>query len=410
MKKMRKMKKKNNAYYVNKINADIELMETSYIKQHFNTYEIQAKLINKILEEINLFKKGNNIPNNTFWKKLHKLSMNPGGFLSIKNRREIYSFILDTLIKEEKYKIYPNKITKEKEEKDKLTVKNDCLRSILFQIFKEEDKFDKYRTTEKEQANIYIQELMEFTKESLGNYTYFNYYQGYQELCLYFMIIFGRKEGPKYMTIFSKIFLDYVLNNKYQINYEMILDILNDCCNLVNKRVNLIINKITKTKPYYSLPWLITLFSHSNKNLFNEMILLDYFITSNISHVYFLSANIIVNEFNKIATKFNIDNPSDENMYMELFLKHFQNLKINFLNLNEIIKENEKIDQKYFESIILITKRKAKNENDKGTLDLLNNKAYDNKIFKNRSIKSNLLFFFISIIILVMAYKYFKHN
>ena len=249
---------------------------------------------------------------------------------------------------------------------------------------------------------------MSFTKESLGNYTYFNYFQGYQELCLYFMIIFGRKEGPKYMTLFSKIFLDYVLNKKYQINYEMILDILNDCCNLVNKRVNTIINKITKTKPYYSLPWLITLFSHSNYNLFNEMALLDYFITSNISHVYFLSANIIVNEFDKIATKFNIDNPSDEFIYMEMFLKHFQNMKINYIDMNEIIKKNEKINQKYFESIILLKKRKTKNDNDLGTLDLLNNKVYDTKIFKNISIKSNILFFSISIIILFIAYKFLK--
>ena len=405
------LNKDDNIYFVNKINKDIEEIESIYIKQHFKQLETQEESINKILKEIKHFKKNNIIPNNSFWEKLHKLSTNPGGFLSIENRREIYSFILKTLNKDNKYKIIPFRITKEKESKDELTVKNDCLRSVLLQIFKEEDKFNKYKTKEKECLDKYIQELMLFTKESLGNYTYFNYYQGYQELCLYFMIIFGRKEGAKYMTIFSKIFLDYVLTKKYQINYEMILDILNDCCNLVNKRVNIIINKITKTKPYYSLPWLITLFSHSNNNLFNEMILLDYFITSNISHVYFLSANIIVNEFNKISTKFNIDNPSDENLYMEMFLKHFQNLKINLIDMNEIIKANEKINQKNFEIIILLTKRKVKNENDIGTLDLLNNKIYDNKIFRNKSIvKSNIIFFFMSLIILFLSYKYFKHN
>ena len=405
------LNKDDNIYFVNKINKDIEEIESIYIKQHFKQLETQEESINKILKEIQHFKKNNIIPNNSFWEKLHKLSTNPGGFLSIENRREIYSFILKTLNKDDKYKIIPFRITKEKESKDELTVKNDCLRSVLLQIFKEEDKFNKYKIKEKECLDKYIQELMLFTKESLGNYTYFNYYQGYQELCLYFMIIFGRKEGAKYMTIFSKIFLDYVLTKKYQINYEMILDILNDCCNLVNKRVNIIINKITKTKPYYSLPWLITLFSHSNNNLFNEMILLDYFITSNISHVYFLSANIIVNEFNKISTKFNIDNPSDENLYMEMFLKHFQNLKINLIDMNEIIKANEKINQKNFEVIILLTKRKVKNENDIGTLDLLNNKTYDNKIFRNKSIvKSNIIFFFMSLIILFLSYKYFKHN
>ena len=396
--------------YVNKINKDIEEIETIYINQHYKISEVQYNELNNILKEIKYFRNNKIIPENKFWKKLHKLSTNQGGFISIKNRKEIYSFILEILSKENKYKINIEKITKEKEEKDELTIKNDCLRSVFFRIIKEDNIYNKYILNNKNIVDIYIQELMSFTKESLGNYTYFNYFQGYQELCLYFMIIFGRKEGPKYMTLFSKIFLDYVLNKKFQINYEMILDILNDCCNLVNKRVNTIINKITKTKPYYSLPWLITLFSHSNYNLFNEMALLDYFITSNISHVYFLSANIIVNEFDKIATKFNIDNPSDEFIYMEMFLKHFQNMKINYIDMNEIIKKNEKINQKYFESIILLKKRKTKNDNDLGTLDLLNNKVYDTKIFKKISIKSNILFFSISIIILFIAYKFLKQK
>ena len=46
---------------------------------------------------------------------------------------------------------------------------------------------------------------MSFTKESLGNYKYSNYIQGYQEICLYLMIILGRKEGVKYMALFGYI-------------------------------------------------------------------------------------------------------------------------------------------------------------------------------------------------------------
>ena len=233
----------NNINYVIKINKDIEDIESIYIKQHLKISQVQYDSLNEVLEEINILKKIQKIPDNNFWKKLHKISTNPGGFLTIKNRREIYSFILETLNANDKYKIIPETISKEKESKDELTIKNDCLRSVLFQIFKDDDKFNKYATTEKESTNIYIQELMTFTKESLGNYTYFNYYQGYQELCLYFMIIFGRKEGPKYMTIFSKIFLDYALNKKYKINYELILDILNESVLLLIKsqKQNLII-------------------------------------------------------------------------------------------------------------------------------------------------------------------------
>ena len=237
---------------------------------------------------------------------------------------------------------------------------------------------------------------MGFTKESLGNYEYFNYFQGYQEICLYFMIIFGREEGVKYMTLFSKIYLDYVLSKKYKINFDMLLDILNECCNIVNKKVNLLINKITKTKPYYSLSWLITYLTHSNDNLYNQLSLLDYFITSNISHIYFLSANIVVDEFNKIGTKFNIQAADEEYTYMELFFQHFQKLKISLIDYEKIIKENEKLNQRVFNTIVSNMIMNAKNDNDKGTLLLLNKNIYDPEVFEGYSIK-RLLFVFILI-------------
>jgi hypothetical protein len=400
----------NNTFYINKINNDIEQIETSYINSHFKVKDKHKNSIKEILEDISKYKQKGKTPDNTFWRKLHELSTEPGGFLSIKNRRIIYPFILNSLNKDNKYKVNPNLITKEKALKDELTIKNDCLRSVLFKIFQEEEKLNIYKTNQKQYGDIYIQELMAFTKECLGKCTYFSYYQGYQELSLYFMIIFGRKEGIKYMTLFSKIFLEYVLSKKYDINFEMVVDVLNECCNLVNKKVSIVINKITKTKPYYSLSWLITLFSHSNYNVFHELMLLDYFITSNISHVYFLSANIITNEFKKIGTKFDIYNPSDEFVYMEMFLKHFQNLKINLIDIYEQIKCNEKVNQKSFDDIISLAKRKAKKENDKGTLNLLNNKIYDIKIFKKSSIMSNILLVLLSLIILFFAYKYIKHN
>ena len=399
----------NNIFYINKINNDIEQIESSYINSHFNISNSHQSSIKQILEEISQYKKQGKTPNNTFWKKLHELSTNPGGFLSIKNRRIIYPFILNNLNKDNKYKSNPNLITKQKALKDELTIKNDCLRSVLFKIFGEDEQLNIYKTDQKQYCDIYIKELMAFTKECLGKCTYFNYYQGYQDICLYFMLIFGRKEGVKYMTLFSKIFLDYVLNQKYNVNYTLVIDILNECCNLVNKKVSVIINQITKTKPYYSLSWLITLFSHSNYNLFHELMLLDYFITSNISHVYFLSANIITNEFKKIGTKFDIYKPSDEFIYMEMFLKHFQNLKINLIDIYELIKYNEKINQKSFEDIISLAKRTVTNENDKGTLNLLNKKVYDLQIFQKSSFKSNFFFILISFFILYFAYKFFKN-
>lgn len=419
--------KNNNLIYVDKLNYEIQNIETTYIKEHYNINKINDKLIEKILEKIRFFKKNNVTVDNNFWKELHKLSAKPGGFITIKNRKEIYSFILDTLSKRPEYKIFSTPVTKEQIISYDTIIKNDCKRSVLYSIIRSNDKFKKYQTNKnlnssinsdisekniedeidenKKIIDIYIKELMDFTKESLGNYEYFNYFQGYQEVCLYFMIIFGRKEGVKYMTIFAKVYLDYVLSKKYKINFDMLLDILNNCCNTVNKKANMLINKITKTKPYYSLSWLITYLTHSNDNLYNQLSLLDYFITSNISHMYFLSANIIVSEFNKIGTKFNIQTADEEYTYMELFFQHFQKLKISLIDFEKIIKDNEKINQKLFNDIIFYMTKNVKNENDKGTLMLINRNIYDIKIFEYYSVKSQLLYIFIVIIILVIIYR-----
>jgi hypothetical protein len=422
--------KENNVIYVDKLNYEIQNLEKIYIKEHYNISQIENNNIEKILEKIRLYKKDNISVDNLFWKALHKISTKPGGFISIKNRKEIYSFILDTLSKRAEYKIFSTPVTKEQITSYDTIIKNDCKRSVLYSIIRSNDQFRKYQINKnieesnnmnsiensiidendenKKTIKIYINELMDFTKESLGNYEYFNYFQGYQEVCLYFMIIFGRKEGVKYMTLFAKIYLEYVLSKKYKINFDMLLDILNNCCNTVNKKANMLINKITKTKPYYSLSWLITYLTHSNDNIFNQLTLLDYFITSNISHIYFLSANIIVSEFNKIGTKFNIQSADEEYICVELFFQHFQKLKISLIDFEKIIKDNEKINHKLFNTIIFYMMKNIKNENDKGTLVLINRNIYNNQIFEYHSVKHKLFYFFIvAIIFIIIIYKRF---
>jgi hypothetical protein len=407
--------KQMNIIYIDKLNYEIQNFESNYIKEHYSINQFDDAKLNKILEKIKQFKKNNTLPDNIFWKELHKFSSKPGGFGTIKNRREIYSFILETLGRKPEYKLNSSKPTQEQINTYDTIIKNDCKRSVLYSLIKNNDKFKKYQSNkndgEKDEnqkvIEVYINELMDFTKESLGNYEYFNYFQGYQEICLYFMVIFGRKEGVKYMTLFSKIYLDYVLSKKYKINFDMLLDILNECCNIVNKKVNTLINKITKTKPYYSLSWLITYLTHSNDNIYNQMSLLDYFITSNISHMYFLSANIIVSEFNKIGTKFNITTADEEYTYMELFFQHFQKLKVSLIDYEIIIKKNEQINQNLFNEIISNMIKNAKNENDKGTLILLNKNIHDTSIFEYHSLKSQIINIIFAIILLLLVKKLF---
>lgn len=434
----------NNIVYVDKFNYEIQNIEQSYILEHYANTSSRSAEIEKLIEEIKIMKKKNIMPDNLFWKKLHNISSKPGGFFTIKYRREIYSFILETLGKKPQYNITSKNPTEKEIDTFDMIIENDCKRSVLYSIIKNNDKLLKYRAksnyntnvnstntfnnsmtsnnsvstsansideeyeSNQKIINIYLQELMCFTRESLGDYAYFNYFQGYQEICLYFMIIFGRKEGVKYMTLFGKIYLDYVLSKTYKINFDMLLDILNECCNIVNKKVNTMINKITKTKPYYSLSWLITYLTHSNNNLFNQLSLLDYFITSNISHIYFLSANIIVSEFNKIGTKFNINVDDEECKYMELFFQHFQNLKVGLINFEHIIKATEKMNHCLFNLVIKNTIKNVDNENDKGTLMLLNNNIHSNEVFVKFSIKKQILYIIVFLIIIYIFFKYFK--
>ena len=74
--------------------------------------------------------------------------------------------------------------------------------------------------------DIYIKNLEDFIINTLQYDENFNYYQGYNYLCLCFMIIFGN--NTYYMYCFSEIFLGYILYNKY-INDD-ILYIIDDCC------------------------------------------------------------------------------------------------------------------------------------------------------------------------------------
>jgi hypothetical protein len=263
----------------------------------------------------------------TFLSKFHKLSLTKGGFITLENRKQIYKYILDTLCKKINYKV-PELIEDFEGIKsfDQI-ISNDCNRSVLYQIINIDENFKREFNSKDNCIEYIINQLKIFTKKALSNYINYNYYQGYQEICLYFYIIFGMDEGIIYMNKFTKIFLEYICSQKSIINFELLLDILNECCNKINKSTMEALNKITKTKPYYSLSWLLTYLSHDNKNLFNQMRVIDYLITCNISSVYFFSANIIVNEFNELKNNFTLNEEEEFFFYGTNFIT-FSKIKI----------------------------------------------------------------------------------
>ena len=129
------MNNENNIIYVEKFNNDIETIEQLYIKSHYHIPPVNYKNIDKIIQKMYQYESSNEKPDINFWKQLHQISALQGGFLSMENRRKIYSFILEFLFKDEKYKIIPEKVTKKKLNTDETTIKNDCLRSVLFKTF-----------------------------------------------------------------------------------------------------------------------------------------------------------------------------------------------------------------------------------------------------------------------------------
>ena len=395
-------------------NSKIKKLEEEYIWKHYSSfYQDKDKEIKEIFKRINnhnqieIFEK----EKETFLSKFHKLSLTKGGFITLENRKQIYKYILDTLCKKINYKV-PELIEDFEGIKsfDQI-ISNDCNRSVLYQIINIDENFKREFNSKDNCIEYIINQLKIFTKKALSNYINYNYYQGYQEICLYFYIIFGMDEGIIYMNKFTKIFLEYICSQKSIINFELLLDILNECCNKINKSTMEALNKITKTKPYYSLSWLLTYLSHDNKNLFNQMRVIDYLITCNISSVYFFSANIIVNEFNELKNNFTL-NEEEEFFFMEQILLHFQKLKLGEIEYEKIIEQTESINQYCsFNQIIFDITNKCKNDSDKNFIKPLINIIFnDISVLPPNMKKSSKkqLIIILSLLFLIISIVYMK--
>ena len=395
-------------------NSKIKKLEEEYIWKHYSSfYQDKDKEIKEIFKRINnhnqieFFEK----EKETFLSKFHKLSLTKGGFITLENRKQIYKYILDTLCKKINYKV-PELIEDFEGIKsfDQI-ISNDCNRSVLYQIINIDENFKREFNSKDNCIEYIINQLKIFTKKALSNYINYNYYQGYQEICLYFYIIFGMDEGIIYMNKFTKIFLEYICSQKSIINFELLLDILNECCNKINKSTMEALNKMTKTKPYYSLSWLLTYLSHDNKNLFNQMRVIDYLITCNISSVYFFSANIIVNEFNELKNNFTL-NEEEEFFFMEQILLHFQKLKLGEIEYEKIIEQTESINQYCsFNQIIFDITNKCKNDSDKNFIKPLINIIFnDISVLPPNMKKSSKkqLIIILSLLFLIISIVYMK--
>lgn len=392
---------------IDEFNKKIEKIENEYIFQNLSNIKKNRE------NEINLFFDNNINKTNDFNNNiqiLHEISLKKGGFINIENRRKIYKYILNNLHKENNDLNNKNILLENKNYDN--TIDADCERSILHKIINNNFSIKNYDNNKIIISNIeinnYLNELKKFTKESLENYKEFDYYQGYNEICLYFILLFGYKEGIYYMKIFSRYFLYYIIAEKGHESFYLILDILNDCCDYIEEKSNKLLNKLTRTKPYYSLSWIMTYFCHNNYNIFNQFRLLDYLITCNIGQLYFFCSNIIVYEFNLIKKKLKIKNNEEEDLEnMEIIINHFQKIKIEDINIDYIINLNESKDVNILFYNILLKRLNNINikENEKNFYKNLNKKIfyYDIKIRDYTREKKYLFFIIITLVILILS-------
>ena len=392
---------------IDEFNKKIEKIENEYIFQNLSNIKKNRE------NEINLFFDNNINKTNDFNNNiqiLHEISLKKGGFINIENRRKIYKYILNNLQKENNDLNNKNILLENKNYDN--TIDADCERSILHKIINNNFSIKNYDNNKIIISNIeinnYLNELKKFTKESLENYKEFDYYQGYNEICLYFILLFGYKEGIYYMKIFSRYFLYYIIAEKGHESFYLILDILNDCCDYIEEKSNKLLNKLTRTKPYYSLSWIMTYFCHNNYNIFNQFRLLDYLITCNIGQLYFFCSNIIVYEFNLIKKKLKIKNNEEEDLEnMEIIINHFQKIKIEDINIDYIINLNESKDVNNLFYNILLKRLNNINikENEKNFYKNLDKKIfyYDIKIRDYTREKKYLFFIIITLVILILS-------
>lgn len=335
--------------------------EEIYIFKHYSLIKGgKQQKINQILKRIQIqthFK--NNDYHNLILNDLHQLSLTKGGFISNENRTIIYEYILNTF-HPEKYQIPTEAIL----DKNSEIILNDCKRSVLYSIITTNHL--EIESTHPSITNL-IYSLNKFISLSLSPLQHISYYQGYQELALYFYLLFNNKDKAMEMIQkFTQHYIHLYMNKKQnkKIMFNDVLNILSDCVGYINKDIYDLIQKITKTTPYYSLPWIITWFTHNNHNLFHQYRIMDYLICSNYDTIFALASTVVVDECDKLNLKDKIKTITPD-FYMGEIFDHFQNLKIEALDIDILINKTERsliIEPKWVKNIFRKNLRNKSNK------------------------------------------------
>jgi hypothetical protein len=227
-------------------------------------------------------------------------------------------------------------------------------------------------------AKLITLDLREFLilMSRLNNNIY-NYYQGYHDLALFFLLLYHKR--PQYAVSvfqrFSEFNLKELLNCKYNkrkfINgeYDMIemddtLRILKFILDYIDPNVKIFFEEKEKNEDYnyyskiaknkieqetlddnciichFALEWIITLFTRFFEDYNNIYRILDYLIVSHSLAIYFLCAEIIIDYYYKLKNKDILNDRAGQQAY-------YKNLNFDEMNFDYYIERCEKNLNKY---------------------------------------------------------------
>ena len=321
--------------------------------------------------------------------KIKEFAIRNGGFLTSDNRKIFYKKIYllnhsntykmlfidyDSIINKN-WDFHKTDIFSEKRIYDDVaptcedkTINADYTRSRILQIPKNEK--------EKELANLIALDLCKFLKLMcrLNNNVY-NYYQGYHDLALFFMLLYHN--CPHYAVSvfqrFSEFNLKELLNIKYKQKkiekgrYNMIemndtLKILKFIIDFMDPKVKVFFEEIEKEQEMkyckgnnkindkknddyiicdFAFEWIITLFTRYFEDFNKIYRIFDYLMVSHSLAIYFLSAEIIIDNYKKLKDKEYLRDKAGQFDY------YVKSLKFEEIDFDYYIQKCEKNLQKY---------------------------------------------------------------
>jgi hypothetical protein len=325
-------------FYLKKEKVLIEQMdraEKNYLNNLINKLgkkfiENKIELINKLITRIDQIhlKMQNNLLSAEIYEDIKKIAISKGGFLLNTYRKEFYKAAFNLNSEDIIFYIYSegvfekNKICSVKEFYKMLMLKNtnttentnrdhyiievDVKRTVANHFFD--------RNINDEELDMFKERLTNFIKLFFSFNPHFHYYQGFHDIALYFYLVFYNYEhlAIQMLQRVSEYFLkDYMVEifpsvsientpgrkprlSDKQFKFETVFSVLNKTISLNNKNIaEFLSNNTNISDPIFSLPWVITMYTHDVCNLFLELRLFDYFLFSHPHAIYQMTSHVI---------------------------------------------------------------------------------------------------------------------